>query len=154
MFSGRKENTMENKYIYKTVKGSIEVELDSEWVEILEEMDKDWKRTVHQQDRREVSIAVLECYDGRAAYEDDPLSQDVERDEEIEAEILCEDLMDVFTEKEKSLVMDMLKERKGNNEYAAEKGVDKSLISRRRKNIRKKTKSFYKSINKKLILWR
>jgi len=145
---------MENKYVYKSVKGSIEVELDTEWVEILEEMDREWKRAVHKQDRRELSIAMLEGYDGREAYEDDPLSQDVEREEEIEAEILCEDLMKVFTEKEKVLVTDMLIERKGNNKYAAEKGVDKSLISRRRKNIREKTKSFYKSINKTLILWR
>lgn len=145
---------MGNKYVYKSVKGKIEVELDTEWVEILEEMDKTWRRTVHQQDRREVSIAVLEGYDGRAAYEDDPLSQDVERDEEIEAEILCEELMEVFTEKERVLVSDMLIKERKNNEYAVEKGVDKSLISRRRKNIREKTKSFYKSINKTLVLRR
>ncbi len=158
MFSGRKGNVMENikevtvqneaSYTYETVKGEMEIELDPEWVEILKDMDHEWKKTAHRQDCREVSVVMLEGYEGCAAYKDDPLTQAVNREDELESEQECEVIMKIFTEKEKHLVENMLLKGKKGCKYADEIGVSGSVVSRRKTNIEKKAKSFYENSKK------
>lgn len=141
-------------YNYSTVKENISIEISEEWVEILKEMDREWKRTAHNQDRKEVSYMALEGYCGRASYEDDPLTQTIEQEYEIEAEIFSEKLMEQFTEKEKLLLQDMMINPKNGSEYAKEICTHASVVYRRKKNIREKTKKFYENSEKKLFFWR
>lgn len=148
------EEIEETVYIYETVKGNVEVELDPEWIEVLKEMDHEWKKTAHRQDCREVSVIMLEGYEGQAAYKDDPLTQEVNKVEEKESVKECQILMRIFTDKEKALIKDMLLESKKGNQYAKEIGISGSVVSRRKTNIEKKTKTFYENSKKTVLKMR
>lgn len=143
---GGKDAIMKLKYTYGTVTGTTTIEVEEEWVTILEDEDRREYNNDHKETRRHESLYKTEEYGDRYATADNTegaLIATEEAEEKAQQLRTLRDAIKQLTKDQQDLVNKVILGDMTISAYAKQVGISQPAATQRRQTIMRKLKKFF-----------
>ena len=115
------------KFEYKSVTGTIAIDVDEEWVTILEDLDRREYNNNHRETRRHYHLEACEYEGDTFAVEDLAFERFVESET---AKAVIVPALEKLTGTQRQLIDALFYRNMSAKEYAAQKGVSEAAVSK------------------------
>ena len=127
------------KFEYKSVTGTIAIDVDEEWVTILEDMDRQEHNSDHKETRRHYHLEACEYEGNTFAVEDPAFERFVESEA---AKAVVTPALEKLNERHRRLIDALFFRGLSAKDYAASLGLSEAAVSRTKATALRKLKKF------------